>query len=109
MTNANDVITVNRVLILRMLIGVGIALAVILIFVLDVDKPNPAWHKTWWVRPIIITPLAGAGGGLFFHFMYELGKKSIWKKITFSLIGIMGYVIALWMGIVLGLAGTLWD
>jgi H+/Cl- antiporter ClcA len=109
MVNANNVITVNRVLILRMLIGAVIALTVILIFVLGVDTPNPSWHKTWWVRPIIITPLAGAGGGLFFHFMYELGKNATWKKIVFRFIGIVAYIIALWLGTVLGLAGTLWD
>ncbi|MBD0278147.1 MAG: potassium transporter KefB [Bacteroidota bacterium] len=109
MTNTNNVITVNRALIIRMLIGAGIALAVILIFVLGLDEPNPAWHKTWWVRPVVITPLAGAGGGLFFHFMYMLGKEGSWKKIVFSLIGIIGYVIALWLGTVLGLAGTMWN
>jgi hypothetical protein len=105
----NRVITLNRALVLRMLIGAVIALAVILTFVLGVDEPNQAWHNTWWVRPIVITPLAGAAGGLFFHFMYELGKKAIWKKILFSAIAIMGYVVALWLGTVLGLAGTLWD
>jgi hypothetical protein len=109
MANANDVISVNRVLVLRMLIGVVIALAFILVFVLGVDEPNPSWHTTWWVRPVVIAPLAGAAGGLFFHFMYELGKKSTWKKIVFTAIGIIGYIVASWMGAVLGMAGTLWD
>ena len=105
----NRVITLNRALVFRMLIGAMIALAVILTFVLGVDQPDPAWHNTWWVRPIVITPLAGAAGGLFFHFMYELGKKAILEKILFSAIAIIGYVVALWLGTVLGLAGTLWD
>ena len=109
MTNEKNVITVNRVLVLRMLIGAGIALAIILTFVLGVDEPHPEWHRTWWIRPLVITPLAGAGGGLFFHFMSELGKTGTWKKIVVSLIGIIGYVIALWMGTVLGLAGTMWN
>ena len=109
MTHTKKVITLNRSMILRMLIGAGIALALILVFVLGVDQPNPAWHKTWWVRPVVLTPLAGAGGGLFFHFMYELGKEGTWKKIVVTLIGIIGYVIAFWLGAVLGLAGTLWD
>ncbi len=109
MTNSNNVFTVNRALITRMLIGAAIALAVILTFVLEMDSPNPEWHKTWWLRPVVITPLAGAGGGLFFHLMYVLGKQGSWKKILFSLIGIIGYVIALWLGTILGLAGTMWD
>jgi hypothetical protein len=78
----NRLITLNRALVFRMLIGAMIALAVILTFVLAVDEPNPAWHNTWWVRPIVITPLTGAAGGLFFHFMYELGKKGHLEKNT---------------------------
>ncbi len=109
MTNSINVITVERALIIRMFIGAGIALAIIVALVLSVDEPHPTWHKTWWVRPMVITPLAGAAGGLFFHFMYMLGKEGTWKKIVVSLIGIIGYVIALWMGTVLGLAGTLWN
>lgn len=109
MTNPNNVITVNRSLIIRMLIGAGIALAIIVALVLSVDEPHPTWHKTWWIRPVVITPLAGAAGGFFFHFMYELGQAGTWKKIVCSLIGIIGYVVALWLGTVLGLAGKLWD
>lgn len=109
MTNTNNVITVNRALVVRMLIGAGIALAVILALVLSVDQPAPEWHKTWWVRPVVITPLAGAAGGFFFHFMYTLGREGSWKKIVCSLIGIFGYVVALWLGTVLGLAGTMWN
>jgi hypothetical protein len=108
MTSSNN-ITISRSLVRRMLIGAGIAFVIILLMVLGVDDPKPDWHKTWWIRPIVITPLAGAGGGFFFHFMFELGKEGTWKKIAVALIGIIGYVIALWMGIVLGLAGTLWN
>lgn len=109
MTNANNFITLERALIIRMLTGTVIALAVILVFVLGVDQPDPAWHSTWWVRPLVITPLAGAAGGLFFHFMFGLGKQGSWKKIVVTLVGLTGYAIALWLGIVLGLAGTLWN
>lgn len=109
MTTSNNVITVDRALIIRMLVGAGIALVIILALVLSVDELPPTWHKTWWVRPLVITPLAGAAGGLFFHFMFMLGKEGTWKKIVVTLIGIIGYVIALWMGTVLGLAGTMWN
>lgn len=109
MTNSNNVITVDCTMIIRMLIGAGIALAIILTFVLGVDQSNPEWHKTWWVRPLVITPLAGAAGGLFFHFMYELGKEGTLKKIVFAVIGLTGYLVALWLGTVLGLAGTMWN
>jgi hypothetical protein len=93
----------------RSLAGAFIALAFISLFVLGVDNPDPSWHHTWWVRPIVVTPIAGAAGGLFFHFMYEVGKAATWKKIVLTGVGFIGYVIATWMGLVLGLAGTMWN
>jgi hypothetical protein len=61
------------------------------------------------IRPLIITPLVAACGGacnyLVSHF---LGYQGGWKRALAILIGVVGFVIALWMGIVLGLAGTLW-
>jgi hypothetical protein len=109
MTISDNGITFSRAMAVRTLTGAFIALACISLFVLGVDNPDPSWHHTWWVRPIVITPLAGAAGGAFFHFMYELGKAGTWKKIVLSLVGIIGYIIATWMGLVLGLAGTMWN
>ncbi|WP_229598990.1 hypothetical protein [Runella sp. CRIBMP] len=51
------------------LIGAGIALTVITIFLVGVREPNPAWGKLWMLRPLIIVPLAGAMGGAFVFFM----------------------------------------
>jgi len=92
----------------RMLIGGGIALLVISVFLLGVNHPNPAWGKLWMIRPLIITPLAGAMGGLFFYFMDKVLNQSGWKRVVTLILGVIGYIIALWMGTVLGLAGTLW-
>src|SRR5690348_8593550 len=50
----------------RMIIGAGIGLSVILIFVIPGDE-NPAWGKLWMIRPLIVTPFAGAIGGLCNH------------------------------------------
>ena len=92
----------------RMLIGGGIALLVISFFLLGVNHPNPDWGKLWMIRPLIITPLAGAMGGLFFYFMDKVLNQSGWKRVVTLILGVIGYIIALWMGTVLGLAGTLW-
>ncbi|MEO5650838.1 MAG: hypothetical protein ABIR03_13070 [Ginsengibacter sp.] len=49
------------------LIGAGIALIVISFFVFGVDEPHLEWGKFWMVRPLIITPLAGAWVVHFTH------------------------------------------
>ena len=109
MTESNVEIKLPRNLVIRTIAGAAIALVVIMVFVIaGLKNPNPEWYPTWWVRPLLVTPIAGACGGIFFHLMYELGKVSAWRKIIFAFIGVVGYVIALWLGTVLGLVGTMW-
>lgn len=93
----------------RMLVGAGIALLIILAFVLGVNEPRPEWGKFWMLRPLIITPLAGSMGGAFFYSMNRLLPLSGWKKVLAVVVSILGYLFALWIGIILGLDGTLWD
>lgn len=93
----------------RMLVGGRIGLILISIFLLGVKNPNPAWGKLWMLKPLIIVPLAGAMGGLFYYFMdYFTSNQHGWKKALVYLISVPGYIIALWLGTVLGLNGTLW-
>jgi hypothetical protein len=94
----------------RVLIGAGIGLVLITFFLSAVREPRLEWGKFWMIRPLIIVPLAGAGGGLGTYFMeYLLGYQGGWSKIIAILLSIIGFLIALWLGTVLGLAGTLWN
>jgi hypothetical protein len=96
-------------LIKRMAIGAGIGLAVILFFVLQVDKPAPEWPEHWMVRPLIVTSMAGAMAGLFYALMDRFRHQGGWKKALANLISLIVGFIGLWLGIVLGLAGTMWN
>ena len=93
----------------RMIYGGAIALVLIIIFLVGVDDPNPEWPKLWMVKPLIIVPLAGAMGGVFYYFMDHLRYVGGWKRPLGILLGLVGYLVALWLGTVLGLNGTLWD
>ncbi len=92
-----------------MIIGALIALIVISAFLFSVGESNPEWGKYWMIRPLIIVPLAGAMGGAFFYFMGYLFQKDSWSKALAVVLGIIGYVIGLWLGTVLGLDGTYWN
>lgn len=96
-------------LVKRMLIGGGIALVLISFFLSGVDEPNPAWPKLWWIRPLVIVPLAGAVGGAFFYYMEHISKSGGVARVLAVIAGIIVYIIGLWMGSVLGLDGTLWN
>lgn len=94
----------------RMLLGGGIALILITAFLLPVfDDPKPEWGKLWMIRPLVIVSLAGAAGGGFYYFMDDLRLKGGLAKVLANLLSLLVYIVALWLGSVLGLDGTLWD
>lgn len=93
----------------RMLLGAGIALILILVFLLGVDNPKPEWGKLWMLKPLIVVPTAGAMGGVFYYFMDHLRYQGGWKTALAIIISLIGYIFALWIGTVLGLNGTLWN
>ncbi|MCH5600210.1 hypothetical protein [Niabella ginsengisoli] len=93
----------------RMLIGAVIAFILIALFVSSVDNPNPAWPRLWVLKPLIIVPIAGAMGGAFYHIMDHLRRQMGFNKFITLIISIIGSIIALWLGSVLGLNGTLWN
>jgi len=101
---------INRAsLVKRMLLGAGIALILIIIFLLGAGDPKPEWGKFWMIRPLIIVPAAGALGGAFYYFMNHFRSRGGWSKVLTYSISLLGYLIALWMGTVLGLDGTYWN
>lgn len=104
-TQPIDLVSLSK----RMLIGAGIALVLILLFLSDVDEPDPNWPKMWKLRPLIIVPIAGALGGAFYYLMDHLFYQGGWRKPLVYLLSLIGYIIALWFGTVLGLVGTLWN
>lgn len=112
MTHANNLTAASGQpgsLVKRMLIGTAIGLVVIAIFVLPIKHPRAEWGQYWMLKPFIITPLSGAMGGLVAYFMARFRNQYGWNKtLTFLLTAII-CVIGLWMGIVLGLNGTLWN
>lgn len=96
-------------LIRKAIFGALIGLAIISFFVFTTDHPKPEWGKFWMIRPLIITPLAGAFGGFILYSPEFLNFKSKWKKAGITVLSVICFIISLWLGIVLGLDGTLWN
>lgn len=92
-----------------MILGAGIGLVVILFFIVGAQA-KPEWGKLWMIRPLIIVPAAGAAGGLFSYLMHHyLGYRGGWHRVLSILLTAVVGLFGLWVGIVLGLDGTLWD
>ncbi|OIN60398.1 hypothetical protein [Arsenicibacter rosenii] len=106
-TNAFRQLSRQSVMI-RALTGAGIALAVISLFLSGVKHPHPEWGAYWMAKPLIIVPLAGATGGAFSAFLDFFAHLNGWNKLPARLISGLVFLFGLWLGIVLGLNGTLW-
>jgi hypothetical protein len=91
-----------------MLIGAGVGLIVISFFVFGVPKPNPEWGSLWMIRPLIVTPIAGAMGGAFYYYMDYLSFRGLNRTVA-VILSLIVFIVGLWLGIVLGLAGTMWN
>ena len=112
MTHGNDLTTPQihpASLGKRMLQGAGVALILISLFLLSADQADPSWPRLWMLRPLIIVPLAGATGGVFYYFMDLLRYQGGSKKILANILSLVVYIIGLWLGTVLGLDGTMWN
>lgn len=96
-------------LVTRMLIGAGIAFGVAAFFVYSTDEPKPEWGNLWMIRPMIVLPFAGAVGGAFYYFMNGIREQGGGKMILANIVSALVFIIGLWMGIVLGFDGTLWN
>lgn len=93
----------------RMTVGAAIGFVLISLFLLSAGEPNPEWGSLWMIRPLIVVPLAGAMGGLCNYFIVHFHSLVGLHKIIAIIISVVVFIIGLWMGTVLGLAGTMWN
>ncbi|MFM2337589.1 MAG: hypothetical protein RL115_782 [Bacteroidota bacterium] len=93
----------------RILIGTSIGLAFIIFFLVTASKPNTEWSSAWWLKPMLVVPLAGALGAIAFSLLISIKTNAGWKKIALYLMAGLVFIIAIWMGMVVGLDGTYWN
>lgn len=93
----------------RMLIGAGIGLLIVGFFVIGAGRGNPSWGSFWQIKPLLVTPFGGAMVGLCYDITERLRRLDGWLGKTFMVLSILGALIGLWMSLILGLAGTMWN
>ena len=92
-----------------MTLGGGVGLLLITVFLATAEGTDPAWGRFWWIRPLVVVPVAGAAAGAVYHLMDLLALRRGWNRIIIGLSGFVLLFISLWLGSVLGLDGTYWD
>lgn len=93
----------------RMLIGGGIGLVVISYFLISSGGGDPAWGKYWMIQPLLVGPFAGAMGGLCNYYIVHFRWVAGISRPLAIIISVVVSIVGMWMGIVLGLHGTMWN
>ncbi|GAB3929881.1 potassium transporter KefB [Mucilaginibacter myungsuensis] len=93
----------------RILFGAGIGLVAISVFVIGAGAGDPQWGPYWRIKPLLLTPFLGAIVGLCYDVTEPLRKIEGWVGKMFYVLSVLGYLIGMWMSLILGLAGTMWD
>lgn len=92
-----------------MLVGAAVGLILISFFLIRAEDPDPQWAALWWIRPLLVVPAAGALGGLFYYILGPMRSQGGWRTTLAYIISFIVFIVVLWLGTVLGLAGTMWD
>ena len=91
-----------------MLVGAVLGLLVISAFVFGSGPVKPEWGNLWRIKPLLVTPAAGALGGAFYYLMDRLAYRGLNRTVAVVL-SLVVFLGVLFLGTVLGLAGTMWD
>ena len=90
----------------RVLQGAGLALILVVIFLLLGKNPNPEAGPKWMIMPLIMVPVSGGIGGLFYYMMDHLRYQGGWKKILANVSSVLVYLFLLLIGLIAGLSGA---
>lgn len=93
----------------RIVLGIGTALILMILLLIQVDDPKPEWGKLWMIRPLIMVSFGGAACGIFYHLMEQFAARRNWNTIAIKIFSLIVCLIILWMSFILGLDGTLWN
>jgi len=75
----------------------------------SVENPKPEWGKLWRIKPLLLSPIIGAIGGVGCYILHSVKTPSKFFNGILILIGVFILLIFVWIGTILGLDGTLWD
>jgi hypothetical protein len=104
----NNILSRRKSSVIFFISGSVTGLILISIFVFGVDNPSQQWGTYWKIKPLILTPLLCGLGALASNWVISIAPNTS-AKYFYWFISIIGFLFSVWVAIVLGLNGTLWD
>ena len=93
----------------RVLIGAAIGFAVISFFLFMSDGGDPAWGKYWMIRPLVVGTFAGGMAGSCNYVILHYRSLAGINRPVAVILSLVVSIVGMWMGIVLGFDGTMWN
>jgi hypothetical protein len=93
----------------RISIGAVAGLAVILFFLSMSDGGDPSWGKYWMIRPLVVGTFAGAMAGFCNYIILHYRALAGLNRPVAVILSVVVSIAGMWMGIVLGFNGTMWN
>ena len=90
------------------IIGSVIAFVLISVILYKGGALDPKWPQFWYLRPLILVPLAGGVWRFIFYTMEKYRQGPIWRKVIVNLVCVLIYIIGIWLATVIGLDGVWW-
>jgi hypothetical protein len=77
------------------------------LFLISVGGGPSDWHPAWMLQPLILVTAAGATAGSIHGGLAPRFFRGKYKILHYAALGLL-YLVAYWMGMVLGFHGTYW-
>lgn len=77
------------------------------LFIISVGGGSSDWSPLWMLQPLILVSAAGATAGSLHGWLAPKYFRGRYKFLHYAALGLL-YLVAYWMGMVLGLNGTYW-
>src|ERR1700750_2964443 len=91
----------SRYLVIRALQGAGIALVLLMLFILFTNGLATGSRLLW---PLATVAVGGACGGIFFHLTGFLRSQGGWIRVAVIVLCVLVYIVGLWLSLVYGLS-----
>ncbi|MEN9977414.1 MAG: hypothetical protein RLZZ569_39 [Bacteroidota bacterium] len=90
-------------------VGALIGFIFIGLLLLSNKYSSPTWGKWWQLKPLLVVPLTCAIAGSLIYVIHPKKPFSKWRIFVFLTLALLGFLFSLWIGIIIGLDGTLWN
>ncbi len=92
-----------------LMLGFTLGLFIATLFIYSVPFPKFSWGPNWMVKPLILVSLISAIGSIPFYYANQYDAPHPKNKILTYILSAVVLIICIWIGVVLGFKGTLWD